>query len=237
MATVTTYDGAAWGTGEIRYVPHDENAAEISRDGYMAVKNKKNKSRKSAKNGTFKSEMLKWTVDNVGLNPDGAMILINSPISNLRDNALMKDFQRSVSLGYASHITQATTYIVDNPFDGHKHLVRIFVDGVLEHLPGTMAQALFLKRLMSKMHPGRACYLMLCTKTREQLHKEAKHNNYPPDGGGYLVTLPGGKQSRIEGIDNSEVESLIAYGRLGSIWKSDTLSKLRGSHIIIWNGV
>jgi len=163
-------------------------------------------------------------------------MLYHSPMYTTHNNALLKDFSMLSALGYSMIVVPASSHIVHDPYEGQRSYTMIFVDGVLEHISGIMAQALFLKKVMSKLNPEKRSYLILHTKTRNRVAKEAKRNNYPKDGTGYLVTFPDRKQARIEGIDDDEVKALIAYGRLRSILKTDTLSKVKGSHIILWNG-
>ena len=200
---------------------------------------KKKKQSKNKKNPKFKSEIINWAIKQFKLDLSDVCAMFHSPMYTRRSSDLLNDFQLLPTLGYVAKSVPAHEYTKHGPFTergNFVNLTKVFVDGVLEHLPGIMAQALFLKRLMARFHPERPGYLILSTKTREQICKEAERNNYPKDGKGYLVTLPGGQQARLEGIDDEEVRTIITYGRIGSIWKNDALSKIKGSHIIIWNG-
>ena len=199
----------------------------------------KKKKQSKKKDHKFKSEIMNWTMKHLKFGLNDICVLFHSPMYTRRSSELLNDFQPLPMLGYVAQTVPAHDYIEHVAFADRgrfTNFTKIFVDGVLEHMPGIMAQALLLKKLMARLHPERPGYLILRTNTREQIRKEAERNNYPKDGKGYLVTLPGGQQSRIEGIDEEELRTIIAYGRIGSIRKSDISSKIKGSYIIIWNG-
>jgi hypothetical protein len=232
ITTSASTTSTSWST-TANYVSYSD--VEMSRDN-MAF-NKKTKKKQSKKKNEFKSEIMSWAVKELGLDSGNITLLFHSPMHTTRNSMLLKDFNLLADIGYTVRSIPTRDHRVYDPFDSPGLISRVFVDGVLEHMPGIMSQALFLKKLMTLLYRDRSSYLILHTKTRKQIHEEAKRNNYPKDERGYLVTLPGGMQSRIEGINDDEVKALIAYGRIGSIWKSDTLSKVNGSHIILWNGV
>jgi len=215
-------------------VGSSDNDVKMSRENM--ANNKKSKKKQRELKTNFKSDLMTWITNNIVPKPTGRQMLYHSPMYTTHNNALLKDFSMLSALGYSMLATPASSYIVYDPYEGQRAYTMIFVDGVLEHIPGIMAQALFLKKIMSKLNSEKRSYLILHTKTRNRVDKEAKRNNYPKDGAGYLVTFPDRKQARIEGIDDDEVKALIAYGRLRSIFKTDTLSKVKGSHIILWNG-
>ena len=244
MATYQNYQCAItsasttsdWGTTSTQYYTFLNNGVVMSRED-MTFNKRGKKNNQAKKKENFKSELMNWVINNLGLDSSDIAMIFHSPMYTQRNSMMLSDFDKLKALGYNAHTIPSSSHIVYDPYKGQKLFGRIFVDGALEHMPGVMAQALFLKNLMYKLHRERSSYLILSTKTREQIREEAEHNNYPEDGKGYLITLPDGNQSRIEGIDDKEIKTLIAYGRIGSIWKTDTLSKVKGSHIILQNGV
>jgi len=222
MSTSSTY----WANTDVDIV-------DMSRENM--ANNKKSKKKQRELKNNFRSDLMTWITDNISPRPAGRQMLYHSPMYTTHNNALLKDFSMLSALGCSMLAVPASSHIVYDPYEGQRSYAVIFVDGVLEHISGIMAQALFLKKMMSKLNPEKRSYLILHTKTKDRVAKEAQRNNYPKDGAGYLVTFPDRKQARIEGIDDDEVKALIAYGRLRSILKTDTLSKIKGSHIILWN--
>jgi len=195
-------------------------------------------SKKKKDNGIkFHSKIVPWVMQNIGFDAAGAYLLLYSPLYNVNKRDICRDFSALRKKGYATIMLPIDNYncassVVGNNCTSFNH---IFVDGVLEHMPGAMAQALFLKGIMAALYAGRTSYLILSSRSREQIRKEAERSNYPVDGKGYLITLPDKKQSRIEGLDYNEVKSIIAYGRIGPTVHSNILKELNNTHLIVSN--
>jgi len=161
-----------------------------------------------------KSELYKWVNSIIPMSHNHANLLIHSCMYTKRTSHLLKYFLEM-------HLNMPVNYDTMS-FDGNisrntyqkTSFRHIFIDGVLEHIPNMMAQALFLRSLLYGSYTRNRKYLILRVRSNEIIKKEAIRNNYPSVNNGYLITGNYGVQSIIEGMSETNLLDLLRYARI-----------------------
>ena len=193
----------------------------------------------------YKSPLLKWARENIKFDSGRSHLIVLSPMFTERNNNILRDFRYlRRRVGYNIFERYMDSGVFNDIFkrysayDGIDDVFQtIFIDGVLEHLPGIMARALFIKAATNKLRYGTFSCIILRTRSRRTIKEMAKKYNYPKDGNGYLITLSNGSQSYLEGINSDELQATLKYGRINNIYNNNTkLFPLGDDCTIIDNG-
>jgi len=243
MSVFNTYTGTAWATTSNN---HDEdepgnaiidpNPEGLTLEGYTLQKaasrleaflykseaqvmanvasEKEAKPNKARKTAEFESLLIQYLNRDVMSTPASYILYAHGMIDPV--NNLLVDMTRSAGSNQRHVIKLMRTYTNPNPEEmGSKNLV--ILDGVLEFLPNTLAQAMVLKNMLYFISNGSRGYLIIRNYAPTLLEANKTVWKLEPKDDGYFINNIKEGKSFLRGLTKKDIQNIIGFGRVGAI--------------------
>jgi len=196
-SSTSSATNSTWASGSTHYVKMDLE------DQYL-LKPKQNK-----KEEKMQSKLVQKLLNDIGINMGRSVECVHAPKTSADSNIYVKDIVTLQKQGYVVNLY---------PFepDNNKNRIEygcgaVFLINILEFLPNIMAQALALKECIGYMDGSNHSIIVVSSRTKEDLKKEAEDKKYKKKDDGFLIEVPGKKPLYAEGIHKDHIANLFKY--------------------------